>query len=175
MDGMPSITEYADTLGVSRSSVQKKIKELGLRTIKDGRDGRGKAYLPAETCSILADKLGKKNLPKEVDTDELMDLYKAQVEPLKAANTSLQAQVDGLIRQLEVANAAALETGEWAQKAIDEQKAQVEALQRENDQLRRDLQLSRALEGFHWPWQRDRIKAQYLLPAQTSQNEGAQD
>lgn len=38
---------------------------------------------------------------------------------------------------------------------------------RENAQLRDDLALSRRLEGFHWPWTRDRIKAQHLLPKST--------
>ena len=43
----------------------------------------------------------------------------------------------------------------------------IEDLKRENAQLREDLALSRRLEGFHWPWTRDRIKAQHLLPKST--------
>ena len=43
----------------------------------------------------------------------------------------------------------------------------IEDLKRENVQLREDLALSRRLEGFHWPWTRDRIKAQHLLPKST--------
>lgn len=50
---------------------------------------------------------------------------------------------------------------------IAQAERRIEDLKRENAQLREDLALSRRLEGFHWPWTRDRIKAQHLLPKST--------
>ena len=38
----------------------------------------------------------------------------------------------------------------------------------EKDRLRDELAMSRALEGFHFPWQRDRIVSRYLLPQHVS-------
>ena len=47
---------------------------------------------------------------------------------------------------------------------IDHLNAQLAMIQKEKDQMRDDLAMSRALEGFHFPWQRDRIVSRYLLP-----------
>lgn len=164
MDQMPTIAEFAKTLGVSKSTVVNKIKELELTTVTDPGDKRGRQLLPQRTCSVLADKLAKTKPQVEADESKLLDLYQAQVEPLKAANASLEKQVETLLKQLEVTDAAAIEVQTQAQARIDELKAQVERLEAENADLKNQLALSRALEGFHWPWDRDRIKARYLLP-----------
>lgn len=164
MDEMPTIAEFAKTLGVSKSTVVNKIKEMNLATITDRTDKRGRQFLPQGTCSVLADKLAKTKPQVEADESKLLDLYKAQVEPLKAANGSLQKQVETLMRQLAATEDAATEVNTQTQARIDELKAQVERLEAENRDLKTQLAMSRALEGFHWPWQRDRIKAQYLLP-----------
>lgn len=173
MDEMPTIAEFAKTLGVSKSTVVNKIKAMDLKTVEDYRDGRGRQLLPASTCSILADKLAKTKPQASADEGKLLELYQAQVEPLKAANASLERQVDALLKQIESTNSAATETNDWAKKTIDELKAQVELLKRENADLKAQLALSRSLEGFHWPWDRDKIRAQYLLPAGETRGTGA--
>jgi DNA-binding transcriptional regulator GbsR (MarR family) len=173
MEQMPTIAEFAKTLGVSKSTVVNKIKELDLRTVIDPTDKRRSQRLPKETCSVLADKLAKTKPQVEADETKLLDLYQAQIEPLKSANASLERQVEALIKQIEVVNTAATDTNDWAQKTIDELKAQVDILKRENAQLRNDLAMARALEGFHWPWEKDKIRAQYLLPAGETRGTGA--
>lgn len=60
------------------------------------------------------------------------------------------------------------ETARQSQAHIDDLKAQVERLEAENRDLKSQLALSRALEGFHFPWTRDRIKSRYLLPGSDS-------
>lgn len=174
MEEMPTIAEFAKTLGVSKSTVVNKIKELDLRTVVDPSDKRRSQRLPKETCSVLADKLAKTKPQVEADETKLLDLYQAQIEPLKSANASLERQVEALIKQIEVVNAAATDTNDWAQKTIDELKAQVELLKRENADLKAQLALSRALEGFHWPWDKDRIRAQYLLPPAGTRGTGGE-
>lgn len=52
----------------------------------------------------------------------------------------------------------------YANQDID----QTERLEAENRDLKSQLALSRALEGFHFPWTRDRIRARYLLPGSDS-------
>ena len=165
---MPTIAEFARTLGVSKSNVVNKIKELDLETVTKPGDKRRCQYLPERTCSVLADRLAKTKPAAQADEARLLDLYQAQVEPLKSANTSLQKQVQLLMDQLAAAEKAAAETARQSQAHIDDLKAQVERLEAENRDLKSQLSLSRALEGFHFPWTRDRIRARYLLPGSDS-------
>lgn len=67
-----------------------------------------------------------------------------------------------------VAEKTAAETARQSQARIDDLKAQTERLEAENRDLKSQLALSRALEGFHFPWTRDRIKSRYLLPGSDS-------
>lgn len=69
-------------------------------------------------------------------------------------------EIERLTDQIANRDAAAVEAMAQAERRIED-------LKRENAQLREDLALSRRLEGFHWPWTRDRIKAQHLLPKST--------
>jgi len=169
---MPTIAEFARTLGVSKSNVVNKIKELELETVTKPGDRRRCQYLPERTCSVLADRLAKTKPAVQADETRLLDLYQAQVEPLKSANASLQRQVQLLMDQLAAAEKAGAETARQtarqSQTHIDDLKAQVERLEAENRDLKSQLSLSRALEGFHFPWTRDRIKARYLLPGSDS-------
>ena len=161
---MPTIAEFAATLGVSKSTVVNKLKEMDLPTIADPKDKRGRRLLPAATCSALADKLAKAKPAPQVDDDRLFELFAAQVEPLKAANASLRAQVDALLRQVEQLEKAAAEQARAADERASDLRAQIARLEAEKAELRREADMARALEGFHWPWTRDRIRARYLLP-----------
>lgn len=161
---MPTIAEFARTLGVSKSNVVNKIKELGLETVTKPGDKRRCQYLPERTCSALADRLAKTKPATEADETRLLDLYRAQIEPLKSANASLQKQVDSLMEQLSTARDAATEVARQSQARIDGLQAQIDRLESENRDLKVRLAMSQALEGFHFPWTRDRIKARYLLP-----------
>lgn len=165
---MPTIAEFARTLGVSKSNVVNKIKELELETVTKPGDRRRCQYLPEGTCSVLADKLAKTKPAVQADETRLLDLYQAQVEPLKSANDSLQKQVQLLMDQLAAVEKTAAETARQSQARIDDLKAQTERLEAENRDLKSQLALSRALEGFHFPWTRDRIKSRYLLPGSDS-------
>lgn len=162
---MPTIAEFAKTLGVSKTTVVNKIKDMGLSTVRDAKDGRGVQLLPAPTCSALADKLAKTKPAAEADEARLLALYQAQIEPLQTANASLQAQVGTLMEQVKAAELRANERVLAAQAQADALRAQVEQLEAANADLKRQLALAQALEGFHWPWERDRIKAKYLLPS----------
>lgn len=167
-ENMPTIAEFARTLGVSKSNVVNKIKELDLETVTKPGDRRRCQYLPERTCSALADRLAKTRPAAEADETRLLDLYRAQVEPLKSANASLQKQVDSLMDQLETAHDAAAEAARQSQARTDELQAQIDRLEAESRDLKSQLAMSRALEGFHFPWTRDRIKARYLLPDSTN-------
>lgn len=161
---MPTIAEFAATVGVSKSTVVNKLKEMDLPTVADPTDKRGRRLLPAATCSALADKLAKAKPAPQVDDDRLFELFAAQVEPLKAANASLRAQVDVLLRQIEQLEKAAAEQARAAEERASDLREQIARLEAEKAELRRQADMARALEGFHWPWQKDRIRARYLLP-----------
>lgn len=141
---MPTIAEFARTLGVSKSNVVNKIKELDLETVTKPGDKRRCQYLPERTCSALADKLAKTKPAVQADETRLLDLYQAQVEPLKSANASLQKQVQLLMDQLTAAEKAGAETARQSQAHIDDLKVQVERLEAENRDLKSQLSLSRA-------------------------------
>lgn len=94
------------------------------------------------------------------DPEAARDLLEAQVEPYRDQIAALEREVERLTDQIANRDADAVE-------AIAQAEQRIEDLKRENAQLRDDLALSRRLEGFHWPWTRDRIKAQHLLPKST--------
>ena len=130
-------------------------------------DKRRCQYLPERTCSALADKLAKTKPAVQADETRLLDLYQAQVEPLKSANASLQKQVQLLMDQLAAAEKAGAETARQSQAHIDDLKVQVERLEAENRDLK--SQLSSAVPSrASISLTRDRIRARYLLPGSDS-------
>lgn len=98
--------------------------------------------------------------PAPEDPEDARGLLEAQVEPYRDQIAALEREVERLTDQIANRDAAAVEAMAQAEQRIED-------LKRENAQLREDLALSRRLEGFHWPWTRDRIKAQHLLPKST--------
>ena len=134
---LTTIAEVAKACGVSKSTAARRLKELDLATVSDPSDRRGRQLLPPATASALA----------------AVDPYRDQI-------AALEREVERLTDQIANRDADAVE-------AIAQAEQRIEDLKRENAQLRDDLALSRRLEGFHWPWTRDRIKAQHLLPKST--------
>ncbi|MEE1312117.1 MAG: hypothetical protein U0K21_09495 [Collinsella sp.] len=143
---LTTIAEVAKACGVSKSTAARRLKELDLDTVSDPSDRRGRQLLPPATASALAAAL----MPTDGSAPE---------DP-EAARDLLEREVERLTDQIANRDASAVE-------AIAQAEQRIEDLKRENAQLREDLALSRRLEGFHWPWTRDRIKAQHLLPKST--------
>lgn len=154
---LTTIAEVAKACGVSKSTAARRLKELDLATVSDQSDRRGRQLLPPATASALAAAL----LPSDGPAPEAASgLLEAQVEPYRDQIAALEREVERLTDQIANRDADAVE-------AIAQAEQRIEDLKRENAQLREDLALSRRLEGFHWPWTRDRIKAQHLLPKST--------
>ena len=143
---LTTIAEVAKACGVSKSTAARRLKELDLATVSDPSDRRGRQLLPPATASALAAALMPTDGPAPEDPEAARGLLEAQAEPYRD--------------QIAKRDAAAVE-------AVAQAERRIEDLKRENAQLREDLALSRRLEGFHWPWTRDRIKAQHLLPKST--------
>ena len=157
---LSTIADVAKACGVSKSTAARRLKELGLATVPDPGDRRGRQLLPPATAAALAAALMPSDGPAPEGTEAVRDLYAAQIEPYREQIAQLEREVDRLNDQIAKRDAAAVEVIAQAEQRIAELKA-------ENDRLREDLALSRRLEGFHWPWVRDRIKAQHLLPKGT--------
>lgn len=154
---LTTIAEVAKACGVSKSTAARRLKELDLATVSDPSDRRGRQLLPPATASALAAAL----MPSDGAAPEAdCGLLEAQVEPYRDQIAALEREVERLTNQIANRDAAAVE-------AVAQAEQRIEDLKRENAQLREDLALSRRLEGFHWPWTRDRIKAQHLLPKST--------
>lgn len=154
---LTTIAEVAKACGVSKSTAARRLKELDLATVSDQSDRRGRQLLPPATASALAAAL----LPSDGPAPEAArGLLEAQAEPYRDQIAALEREVERLTDQIANRDADAVE-------AIAQAEQRIEDLKRENAQLREDLALSRRLEGFHWPWTRDRIKAQHLLPKST--------
>lgn len=146
---LTTIAEVAKACGVSKSTAARRLKELDLDTVSDPSDRRGRQLLPPATASALAAAL----MPTDGSAPEDPEAARDQI-------AALEREVERLTDQIANRDAAAVE-------AIAQAEQRIEDLKRENAQLREDLALSRRLEGFHWPWTRDRIKAQHLLPKST--------
>lgn len=159
---LSTIADVAKACGVSKSTAARRLKELNLPTVTDLADGRGRQLLPPETASALAAALA----PSAAAADEndsvvlAQDIFEAKTESYRKQIAILERDIELLTDQLEKRDAAAVE-------AIAHAEQRIEDLKRQNAQLREDLALSRRLEGFHWPWTRDKIKAQHLLPTST--------
>lgn len=157
---LSTIADVAKACGVSKSTAARRLKELELTTVPDPSDRRGRQLLPPATASALAAALMPSNGEPPEDTEAVRDLYAAQIEPYRDQIAALERENERLADQIAKRDEAAVEVIAQAEQRIAE-------LKRENAQLREDLALSRRLEGFHWPWVRDRIKAQHLLPKST--------
>lgn len=158
---LSTIADVAKACGVSKSTAARRLKELGLATVPDPSDRRGRQLLPPATASALAAALMPSDGAAPEDPEAVRDLVAAQVEPYRDQIAQLERENERLADQIAARDAAAVE-------AIAQAEQRIEDLKRENAQLREDLALSRRLEGFHWPWVRDRIKAQHLLPKSTA-------
>lgn len=157
---LSTIADVAKACGVSKSTAARRLKELDLATVPDPGDRRGRQLLPPASASALAAALMPSDGPAPEDPEAVLDLVAAQVEPYRDQIAQLERENERLDDQIAARDAAAVE-------AIAQAEQRIEDLKRENAQLREDLALSRRLEGFHWPWVRDRIKAQHLLPKST--------
>ena len=157
---LTTIAEVAKACGVSKSTAARRLKELDLATVSDPSDRRGRQLLPPATASALAAALLPSDGPAPEDPEAVRGLLEAQAEPYRDQIAALEREVERLTDQIAKRDAAAVE-------AVAQAERRIEDLKRENAQLREDLALSRRLEGFHWPWTRDRIKAQHLLPKST--------
>lgn len=158
---LSTIAAVAKACGVSKSTAVRRLKELNLPTVTDLSDGRGRQLLPPETASALAASLAPSTAAAVPDdADALKDLVAAQTESYRRQIASLERENERLADQIEKRDAASAEVIAQTEQRIDE-------LKRENERLRDELALSKRLEGFHWPWTRDRIKAQHLLPTST--------
>lgn len=140
-------------------------EEIEQATVSDQSDRRGRQLLPPATASALAAALLPSDGPAPEDPEAARGLLEAQVEPYRDQIAALEREVERLTDQIANRDADAVEAMAQAEQRIED-------LKRENAQLREDLALSRRLEGFHWPWTRDRFKK--LSRERGSLSEGGQ-
>jgi len=105
--------------------------------------------------------------PVESDREELIRMYREQIRSLGTTNEVLRNQINQLNVVIEVMRNEHETTIALLSDQIDRLNLQLETMQAEKEKLRDELAMSRALEGFHFPWQRDRIVSRYLLPSST--------
>lgn len=106
--------------------------------------------------------------PLTFEADPLLELYREQVRTLREANSILKSQLEQSNQTIELLRTNYESTILILTNQVDRLHEQIATIQREKEHLRDDLAMSRALEGFHFPWQRDRIKSRYLLPSGSS-------
>ena len=96
--------------------------------------------------------------------DVVNGMYREQIKSLSVTNELLRNQIDQLNIVIEMMKTQHDSTISVLSEQIDRLNEQLEETRKEKDRLRDELAMSRALEGFHFPWQRDRIVSRYLLP-----------
>lgn len=142
------------------------------------RDFTARDYTPRDFTSTLDTTVVEDmptSLPRHIEppspvNDAIVEMYKEQIRSLSRTNDVLREQINQLNTIVEVMQSQHESTVAVLSDQIDHLNAQLAMIQKEKDQIRDDLAMSRALEGFHFPWQRDRIVSRYLLPS-SSQSE----
>ncbi len=190
-----TIKQVADECGVSKSTAVRKFKELNLPVITRGGKGtvylgpeaasalahalvKGRApEVSAERASEIidiADLVSNEPEPAAEATDAviessardaILEMYRDQIRSLSRTNDLFRDQINQLNNVIEAMRTQNEATIALLTDQIDRLNVQITSIQKEKDQLRDELSMSRALEGFHFPWQRDRIVSHYLLPA----------
>lgn len=190
-----TIKQVADECGVSKSTAVRKFKELNLPVITRGGKGtvylgpeaasalahalvKGRApEVSAERASEIidiADLVSNDPEPAAEATDAviessardaILEMYRDQIRSLSRTNDLFRDQINQLNNVIEAMRTQNEATIALLTDQIDRLNVQIASIQKEKDQLRDELSMSRALEGFHFPWQRDRIVSHYLLPA----------
>lgn len=90
--------------------------------------------------------------------------YRDQIRTLKETNATLRSQIDLLNLTIDAMRTNYESTVTILTNQVDRLGDQLSLSQREKERMRNDLAMSRALEGFHFPWQRERIMSQFMLP-----------
>ncbi|MBQ9007271.1 MAG: hypothetical protein IJ092_13015, partial [Atopobiaceae bacterium] len=190
-----TIKQVADECGVSKSTAVRKFKELNLPVITRGGKGtvylgpesasalahalvKGRApEVSAERASEIIDiadtiSTEANAIPDATDAvidsvarDAILEMYRDQIRSLSRTNDLFRDQINQLNNVIEAMRSQNEATIALLTDQIDRLNEQVASIQKEKDHLRDELSMSRALEGFHFPWQRDRIMSHYLLPA----------
>ena len=190
-----TIKQIADQCGVSKSTAARKFKELNLPVITRGGKGTvylgpeaasalahalAKSHVPEAVEDVTADggevaslspAVGQRDSaesPREavpISADSNSELYREQIKALSRTNKLLREQLGQLNALIEMMQSQHESTIAVLSDQINHLNAQLAKAQREKDTMRDELAMSRALEGFHFPWQRDRIVSRYLLPA----------
>lgn len=141
-----------------------------------------KSRIPEVTTEVAAEAIGVREfapIPEPIasvpdktaesaDTVEaelVIESYRDQIKMLREMNGTLRTQLDQINQTIEAMKLNYESTIAILSSQNDRLHEQIVLIQREKEQIREELALSRALEGFHFPWQRDRIMSQYLLPA----------
>lgn len=100
--------------------------------------------------------------------DIIGGMYREQIKSLNQTNELLRNQIEQLNTVIEMMKSQHDSTIAVFSDQINHLNAQLEETRKEKERLREELAMSRALEGFHFPWQRDRIVSRYLLPQNIS-------
>ena len=108
----------------------------------------GSARTAASATTAAAD------VPANV-LEAIREGYEARLEERAARIQDLQEQIGRLEREVAEARADARDA-----------RAELERERVAGERRERELALARALEGWHWPWQRRQILARYALPAE---------
>ena len=190
-----TIKQVADQCGVSKSTAVRKFKELNLPVVTRGGKGTVylgpeaasalahalvKSHAPETSDELMAELMDDALLSpvtaptasQALQTETAYEpntgayeMYQEQIRTLTRTNNLLREQIGQLNSVIEVMQSQHESTVAVLSDQINHLNSQLAEIQREKDRMRDDLAMSRALEGFHFPWQRDRIVSRYLLPA----------
>lgn len=162
---MPTIKEIADACGCSKSTAARKARELGLRGRADG--GRRTLVFDERAASAISAAVldGRPAPAKEPEPADVLAMSAQTAEALERANDRLEREVERYGRMLDAERGEHVKALERERDRADAAETEAARLRAEVVRLERELGMSRALEGFHWPWSRKAIIERYLPPA----------
>ncbi len=162
--------ELAETLGVSKPTVIARCNELdpdSEHRVTEGRTVRVDDWL----ASAVSNRQGVQGVRAKAETQHAADPPESIIEAITAGYEARLALQEARIADLQATVGRLERDLDAARDDLRESRAETAAARADLDRQGVELAKSRALEGWHWPWERRAIEARYALPAPESQNQ----
>lgn len=165
---MPTVEVMARELGCAKQTIRNWAQRLDPE--RNHIDMAGEAYvLDDELASMIAHEVTRKRTVQREDAGGgKSDTISSVVTVSEDRIAAITSHYEEIIKLKDETHEALLRGKDdeirRLTSTIEDLTMRLDAERASHEQTRRELALSRALEGFKWPWQRREIMVRYALP-----------